>query len=258
MALMSTSNGGDNTDDTTMKHQQHGMLPKVIVFDLDGCLWKPEMYELLYFSGGFGAPFSIPKADASAGDDDSYSISTLLTCKGEPVNLMSGVVDVFRELYTDSKWKGNGGNDGVRVGISSRTDQPDWARELLQKFQVSVASGSSNSDDSTNPTTSAATRFSLRDVIDSSIIEISHGSKVNHFQNIQRTTGIDYNEMVFFDNEYGNCEQISEQLGVIVGYCPRTGVTKEIWDKTLQAYDTRRRSSSGGSSSSIGGQIIQV
>ena len=45
-------------------------------------------------------------------------------------------------------------------------------------------------------------------------------------------------------------------LGVIVGYCPRTGVTKEIWDKTLQAYDTRRRSSSGGSST--GGQIIQV
>ena len=28
--------------------------PKVVVFDLDGCLWDPEMYELW----GGGAPFS--------------------------------------------------------------------------------------------------------------------------------------------------------------------------------------------------------
>ena len=32
--------------------------PKLIIFDLDGCLWAPEKYELLYFSGGKGAPFT--------------------------------------------------------------------------------------------------------------------------------------------------------------------------------------------------------
>ena len=32
-------------------------LPKLLVFDLDGCLWEPEMYELLYGTGG--SPFTV-------------------------------------------------------------------------------------------------------------------------------------------------------------------------------------------------------
>ena len=31
-------------------------LPKVVVFDLDGCVWEPEMYELCG-----GAPFTVKK-----------------------------------------------------------------------------------------------------------------------------------------------------------------------------------------------------
>ena len=61
--------------------------------------------------------------------------------------------------------------------------------------------------------------------------------------------------MIFFDNEYGNCEQVSQQLGVMVGYCPRVGVTKEIWDATLDAFAA---SKGGGHNGRGGGQIIQV
>ena len=32
------------------------LLPKVVVFDLDGCVWEPEMYEL-----AGGAPFKVKK-----------------------------------------------------------------------------------------------------------------------------------------------------------------------------------------------------
>jgi hypothetical protein len=34
------------------------MLPRCLVFDLDGCVWDPEMYELW---GGGGAPFKANK-----------------------------------------------------------------------------------------------------------------------------------------------------------------------------------------------------
>ena len=269
----STTRGGDDDDGgrsssrNAAKHRKKH-LPKVIIFDLDGCLWRPEMYELLYFSGGFGAPFTVPPPKSSDDDDDNKdttndgSITTLLTCNGEPVYLLGDVADIFRELYTDSVWQqqqqpNDNNNNKVRVGISSRTDQPDWARELLRKFQITTTTTTTNeaTNDSSNDNN---TMFSLHDVIDDTIIEISSGSKVTHFQNIKETTGVSYNDMIFFDNEYGNCEQVSKTLGVLVGYCPKTGVTKEIWDATLLAFDNFYNNGSGGDGSGGGGRIIQV
>lgn len=81
------------------------------------------MYELLYFSGGAGAPF--------AKSADYENDGTLLTRAGEPVRLLMEVRTIFQEIYCDpSKWQ------NAQIGISSRTDQPDWARELLQKFTI--------------------------------------------------------------------------------------------------------------------------
>jgi magnesium-dependent phosphatase 1 len=40
------------------------MLPRCLVFDLDGCVWDPEMYELW---GGGGAPFK-PNKDGTLSD----------------------------------------------------------------------------------------------------------------------------------------------------------------------------------------------
>ena len=280
--MSSNTNGNDEDGttgvNTTKQHQnkkQKQHLPKVIVFDLDGCLWRPEMYELLYFSGGFGAPFTVPPPRSDDADKDAATtnkknnnendgITTLLTCNGEPVYLLGDVADIFRELYTDVTWQ----QHNVRVGISSRTDQPDWARELLHKFQITRTTTTTsksivNDKNDNNESNDTTNMFSLQDVIDNAIVEISSGSKVQHFQNIQLTTGVDYKDMIFFDNEYGNCEQVSKQLGVLVGYCPKTGVTKQIWDATLSAFDEKRNGGRGGGGEDVGsgsgaGQIIQV
>ena len=42
----------------TMSEAASKSLPKVVVFDLDGCVWDPEMYELW---GSGGAPFKASK-----------------------------------------------------------------------------------------------------------------------------------------------------------------------------------------------------
>jgi magnesium-dependent phosphatase 1 len=180
-------------------------LPKLVIFDLDGCLWRPEMYELLHFSGGAGAPFTPSSSDPNM----------LLTRKGEPVYLLGNVRQVVQELYLDPKWK------DVKVGISSRTDQPDWARELLQKFQV-------DHDDGT---------FCLNDIFQGGPIQIASDAKVKHFRRIASETSIALEDMLFFDNEFGNCKDVSS-LGVTVAYCPK-GVDTLIWEAALDAFPVR-------------------
>ena len=170
------------------------------------------MYELLYFSGGAGAPFT----RSETYDQDG----TLYTRKGEPVRLLGQVREVMRELYCETDTWGH-----TQIGISSRTDQPEWAMELLEKFTIT-----------TNTTTSAETpdsSFRLKDVIQGPI-EIGGGSKAAHFQRISKKTGIAMEDILFFDNERGNCQDVS-RLGVVVAYCP-DGVTKKIWKKALEAF----------------------
>ena len=164
--------------------------PKVVVFDLDGCLWDPEMY-MLSWRGG--APFT-PDGDA------------MLAQSGERVVLLGAARDILRQLRTTDDWS------GTKVAISSRTDEPAWAAELLDKFRV---------DD-----------MVLGDCFDAR--EITKESKSSHFRRLKEKYECDYEDMLFFDNEYGNCREIS-QLGVTVAFSP-DGVTGDVWAEAVAAF----------------------
>ena len=164
--------------------------PKVVVFDLDGCLWDPEMY-MLSWRGG--APFE-PDGDA------------MLSQSGERVVLLGAAREILRELRTTDDWS------ATKVAISSRTDEPAWAAELLDKFRV---------DD-----------MVLGDCFDAR--EITKESKSSHFRRLKERYACDYEEMLFFDNEYGNCREIS-QLGVTVAFSP-DGVTGDVWAEAVAAF----------------------
>lgn len=178
----------------------------------DGCLWRPEMYELLYFSGGRGAPFRYSPDYATDG--------TLFTVEGEPVRLLGQVRTILRELYTDIATWGD-----VQVGISSRTDQPDWARELLHKFTITVRAEQEG--------TPGAESFALIDVF-TGPQEIRQDSKVQHFQRISAQTGVAMSDILFFDNERGNCNDIAAMGAVVV--CSPDGVTSQLWEIGLREF----------------------
>ena len=164
--------------------------PKVVVFDLDGCLWDPEMY-MLSWRGG--APFE-PDGDA------------MLSQSGERVVLLGAARDILRQLRTTDDWS------GTKVAISSRTDEPAWAAELLDKFRVdNMALGSC---------------FDAR--------EITKESKSSHFRRLKEKYSCAYEDILFFDNEYGNCREIS-QLGVTVAFSPE-GVTGDVWAEAVAAF----------------------
>ena len=144
-------------------------LPSCVVFDLDGCLWSPEMYELSWERGG--SPFS-------------YDASGLMRDrKGCIVSLYSGVESALTELATEKRWK------GVTVAVASCCDVPRWAFELLGKFEFGPKGSK------------------LNDVI--SISKIYKGNKQGHLREIRDTVGCGFEEMIFFDNEPYNCMQVA-------------------------------------------------
>ncbi len=194
------------------KKSKNRKAPKLIIFDLDGCLWSPEMYEILYFMGGRGSPFTT--------DDQDPRI--LRTAGGNAVRLLGNVRGVLHELQYDEKWW------STHVGISSRTDQPDWARELLEKFIIFQDDriGNDNRIAEYPP-------FPMNQVFTPEICELAKDSKVEHFERILKNAPgrPKYQDCLFFDNELGNCRQVAK-LGVTVCYCPN-GVTQSDWDSAI-------------------------
>ena len=61
----------------------------------------------------------------------------------------------------------------TKFAVASRTKSVDWAHSLL-------------------------TQFELRDLFD--YVEIFPGDKKQHFRNLRRDSGIDFHEMMFFDD----------------------------------------------------------
>ena len=85
------------------------------------------------------------------------------------------------------------------LGIASRTFQPDWAMELLKLFGIKK-------------------HFRY--------FEIYPDSKIRHFEQLQRKSGIPLNKMAFFDDEMRNIEQVGK-LGVKT-YFVRHGINKKM------------------------------
>jgi magnesium-dependent phosphatase 1 len=68
-----------------------------------------------------------------------------------------------------------------QLAVASRTHQPNWAIELL-------------------------TLFGLRSFF--SFLEIYPGTKVEHFHQLKKNSGIPFEEMIFFDDEMRNVDEV--------------------------------------------------
>ena len=156
------------------------ILPAVVVFDLDGCCWDPEMYELW----GGGAPFT-PNTDGTLSDK-----------KGTKVHLLGDVKNILYELHTDPKWK------ETIVAVASTCDEPKWARECLKKFSVG---GDVKMVD-----------VFREDVTE---IYKAYGKDV-HMKEIAKKTGASLESMIFFDNQTNNTSCVAGMKGPTVVYTP--------------------------------------
>ncbi|KAI9027785.1 magnesium-dependent phosphatase-1 [Hyaloraphidium curvatum] len=168
-------------------------LPRLVVFDLDGLLWSPEIYELW---GSGGSPFRLDPKSLDCTDRSGTHVRLIGHSRAALLQLSRLRPDVL-------------------VGISSKTDEPSWARECLATMEVEKG-------------------VKVADVLEPKAVVLSKRSKTEHFQHMRETLGIPFSEMIFFDNEYGNIRAVSP-LGVHCFYCPE-GLTKKHWEKALADY----------------------
>ncbi len=133
--------------------------------------------------------------------------------RGEEVRLYPAAKDALRDLHLSDEWT------GVEIAVASRTDYPEWADECMHLLEVSPG-------------------VSMHKAIAHK--EIYPGSKIAHFKSLQEKTGIDFVDMIFFDNEKRNCEDVS-RLGVTCVYTPG-GMTTAFWEQGLKQFHVKRRS----------------
>jgi len=145
-------------------------VPKLFVFDLDNCVWYPEMYQLW---GSSGPPF-VRNADNSC---DGHGGS------GGKVELIGDVQEVIAQLVTDPTFK------DTKLAVASCCDEPSWAHELLGLFEVVPGK-------------------TLQDCM--SYVQIHKGNKQGHFRQIAKDSGVALEDMVFFDDQHGNIRNVSE------------------------------------------------
>merc|ERR1719323_1487793 len=101
------------------------------------------------------------------------------------------------------------------MAVASSCDEPSWARECIRLISIGG-------------------NYKLKDIFDPNLTEIYKGSKSGHLRTIAEKSGVALSEMIFFDNEWGNCQTVAK-IGVTVVYTPK-GVTKALFDETLSKY----------------------
>lgn len=132
---------------------------QLIVFDLDFTLWD---------CGGLWVDCTAPPYKKRN--------DCILDNSGRTMRLYSDIPEILDTID----------RMGIPMALASRTEQPQWARELLDLMGY-------------------RDRFEYEEIFPS--------SKVAHFANLHDQSGIDYNEMLFFDDEKRNIIEVGE-LGV--------------------------------------------
>lgn len=191
---------------------------QLVVFDLDYTIWQPEMYQIDgppklvsvdEFQGKQKRKSRAPPRSIPLGSTTIHQNKIATDRRGVPITVFDGAAHALSEINRMKK------EVPLQVAISSRTDEPSWALQLM-KWLV------------------ASDGMPLSKCFDENLIEISYSDKSQHFESLNRKTGIAFEDMVFFDNEYWNIQSVS-RLGVKCYHTPE-GMTKEAWDKALEEF----------------------
>lgn len=180
-------------------------IPKLVIFDLDFTLWLPEMYEL------DGAPFR-----------KNPTTGIVTDRAGEQVRFFPAVNSVLSVLELDQQFR-----DATEVAVASRTTEPQWAKTCMRLLDVEFTAVDGSS----------SRKASLQSVVDYEAIYPRN--KRAHFAQLKEESGVEYSDMLFFDNEYGNIRDINA-LGVVCAYCPN-GLSDGAWLQGMEAFQQAKQ-----------------
>mmetsp|Transcript_28258 Transcript_28258/g.45474 ORF Transcript_28258/g.45474 Transcript_28258/m.45474 type:complete len:197 (+) Transcript_28258:89-679(+) len=139
------------------------------------------------------------------------------------IKIFPATMAALKELANDKKWAGS------KFAAASRTGQIKWAYNLLPKFQIT-------------PEKTLDDLFSFK--------EIYPGSKLAHFKKLKKDSGLEYHEMIFFDDDSCNTREVSS-LGVFCVYNPY-GLSEELWKLGITEY-VKHRATGSTKGKTVGG-----
>jgi len=161
-------------------------LPKLVVFDLDFTLWD---------CGGTWCDCLLPPF--------AVRNRRIVDRGGRQIRLYEDVLSIFDRCD----------RVGVPMALASRTEQPPWARELIELLGI-------------------ARRFAHA--------EIYPSSKLKHFSALKTASGADFLDMLFFDDEMRNIREVG-RLGVASVFV-ENGLNGKLFEDSLHRFGNRQPS----------------
>ncbi|GAA5872220.1 hypothetical protein JCM8547_004786 [Rhodosporidiobolus lusitaniae] len=180
-----------------------GPLPKVVVFDLDFTLWD------------FWCDTHRTPPVKRKGDDKNLAYDRY----GDKISFYPDVPDILLQLH----------HSNIQVWAASRTHAPPFARQILS--ELLLEGDLRESGDKLKARDSKKGAVSAISLFDG--LEIYPGSKMQHFREINKKTGIAYEDMLFFDDEPRNREVT--KLGVTFTLV-NGSTTKTLFQSGLEAW----------------------
>ena len=215
------------TNSTTMDD----VLPKLIVFDLDDCLCTPEMHELS------GMPTIAVEGPLDPNDNNSQLGTVGMKVPSrrrgggrgfdwggysnddeEIVELYPGARLVLRELATKPKYS------GVKIAVASSSLEPSFSRACISGIEI-------------------IEDVTMKDMI--SYAQIGRDGqltsrKTSHFRLLREQSGVEYKEMLFFDDcNWGDHVGDLESSCGVVGVRTPNGLTLDEFHLGLEKFRNR-------------------
>ena len=153
-----------------------GKLPSMIVFDLDDCLWTPEMHELP------GCP-EIPvhgELDPTGSTSQKGVVGLQVPRYRDTVTLYDGARRVLYELATNPIYK------DVLLATASSSLEPSYSYACLAGIEIL-------------PGRTIGDMMSYNQIGRTGNLS---PDKVTHFRKLYEESGVPYEEMLFFDDWY--------------------------------------------------------
>ncbi|GAB1316527.1 Magnesium-dependent phosphatase-like protein [Madurella fahalii] len=180
-------------------------LPRLIVLDLDYTLWP--FYSDIHIS----TPIRLV-----AGSNPP----TVADRNGELFALYPDAPHILRLVASSLP--------NTRLAVASKSPVGDLCREVLKLLRLPPAVAAAGPDGGGGEAVKGGPKRTI-DAFDAGL-EIYEGTKLRHFEVIQKRTGIPFRDMLFFDDERPNFEV--ESLGVTMRLV-RNGLTWEELEKGI-------------------------
>ncbi|KAG8033978.1 hypothetical protein G9C98_008459 [Cotesia typhae] len=124
----------------------------------------------------------------------------VVDARGKKIKFYEQVPEILENLVSQ----------GIEIGIASRTSEIKGAYQLLKLFNWEKYI---------------------------KYTEIYPGCKITHFNKIKKASGVDFKDMIFFDDEHRNIYDLTEAgvLSILV----KDGVTKSVIAEGLNKFNSR-------------------